>query len=344
MRLEARLALVVPTLLIVAVLLWPGDRARPVAPPVIGATPARPAGAAERATPPRPTSLPAGPPAETTTPGPVPDREGSGPRGRTTRPGVRTPPTRSRTYDAVLIAAQLAPATVGLAELRRFWAEAADRGAPREAIDALLWIARANEERPDVAHAALDQREDLVALRARTAEATASRSAGSGSKEPLEPEEMAVAPRTRPALEPLDAGPALDDDAHDALAHVLRYGSDGPEASRAIERVALVRSERAIGTLLLAAGHPGRDQRLAAVTALWRAAADDPAHASRVRDALDRARFDGDRRIAALAGRAVRDLEATGAAATTDLARAEVDSSEVGGCPIELCPRPTPTP
>jgi hypothetical protein len=331
MRLEARLALVVPTLLLLAVVLWPGDRARPGAAPEIGAIPERPAGSIERATPPRPT------------PGPASHGQEPGPRDPIPRPGVRTPPSRSRSYDAVLIAAHLAPATVEPAELRRFWSEAADRGAPPEALDALLSIARANEERPDVAHAALDQREDLVALRARTARASASRSAGSGASASLEPEEMAVAPGAPPAHEPVDAGSTLDDDAHDALAHVLRYGSDDTEASRAIERVALVRSERATGALLLAVEHPGRDQRLAAVTALWRAAADDPARSSRVRDALDRARFDGDRRVATLAERAVRDLEAADAAAATDLAPAEVVASDVGGCPIELCPQPVPT-
>jgi hypothetical protein len=344
MRLEARLAIVVPTLLILAVALWPGDRARPVAPPVVGATRARTAEPIERATPPRPMPRRPAPATETGPPDGASEGQEAEPRDRGPRPGIRTPPTRSRSYDAVLIAAHLAPASIGLDELRRFWAEAADRGAPREAIAALLRIARANEERPDIAHAALDQREDLVALRARTAEATASRSAGAGPTERLEPEEMALAAQRPRTADRVDAESALDDDAHDALAHVLRYGSDRAEASRAIERVGLVRSERATRTLLLAAEHPGPDQRLAAVTALWRAAADDPAQASRVRDALDRARFDGDRRIAARAERALRDLEVAGAPAIPDPARAGDNAADAGGCPIELCPQPLPNP
>lgn len=197
------------------------------------------------------------------------------------------PRARARAHDAVLIAARLNPGAIEAGDLRRFWMEAVDRGAPDEAIDVLLGVARANTARGTIAHAALDYRDDLLELR--------------------RARQMSEAPRIAPSPEPPRS--LLDAEWRDELADVIRFGSEPREVSRAIALMTLDRSASASRALLDGVDHPGADQRLSALTALWRAAADGTADREQVRDAWDRARFDPDPVIAARAASVVGDLD-----------------------------------
>jgi len=330
MRIEARIALVVVPLLILVVTLWPAadaDRVAPERPPpserirVPDAGPDRAGRTAPRspAAPPRPSPDDASPVQE--------------------RSGLRRAAPRPRGFEAILLAAHRSPHAITPADLRRLWREAADRGAPEKAIEALVRIAAACVDRPALAHAALDAREDLVALRARATQAREEAVHGAAVPDAPAPETHAdgvgLAERTPSAAQGADG---IEPEHLAELAHVLRYGSDRREASAAIARLAILREPPVARSLLAAVDHPGADQRLASLTALWRMAADGDAPLERTRAALRRARHDTDPRIVRLAGQATRDLDARAEPAAGLLARAASGAAPPApACPAEAC-------
>jgi hypothetical protein len=328
MRIQARLVWVTLTSIVVlgAFVLDPFDDAPPsgASAPPAAAEPAvsRPAG--------RPWPRPTGATAPRAT---EPDPRGGDRPAR--RSGLRRAAPRRRSYDAILVAAHLSPGSIEPAALRRFWQEAADRGAPDEAIDALLAVARARVEDPALAHAALDYREDLLRLR----EAAHGRRADSVEDDsgdgPADAPELARAGGLaggEPAPEEAPGRAPLPDEELDELAHVLRYSSDGSEIGRVVETLALERDARVAAILADAIDLPSAGHRLAVVDALWRTAADGRT-SEEVRDALRSARSDAAPRVAARADRAIRDLERLDRASVWPPAAAGDD----GGCPAEVC-------
>jgi len=255
-----------------------------------------------------------------------PDRPGDHPS-----PEPRSP--RARTYDAVLIAAYLSPGSVEPAALRRFWREAADRNAPDEAIDALLALARDNLDRPGIAHAALDQREDLIALRERIAaeEEDIVGSVTGTESTPLELESTSAS-----SSAPTDP-PGLDDESLAQLDHVIRHDPEVAPVRHAVDILALERDVRVSEVLLEATHHPDAGPRHAALLALWRTAADGQAASDDVRDSLIRARYDLDPGVARVAERALEDLDRLESSRSVRLARLDTATAIPEACPIELC-------
>jgi len=246
---------------------------------------------------------------EVTEPPSTPPRPEPGDDRAPARPAPPRVAPRARSHDAVLIAARLTPGAIEASDLRRFWMEAVDRGAPGDAVEALRVVARANRDRPTIAHAALDYRDDLLALR-RAAQTSVTRRASADEADALPPHE-AIAHEQAMAIDHSTESPRplIDAEWRDELADVIRYGSEPGDVSEAIAVMALDRSEATSRALLDGVDHPGPDQRLSALTALWRAAADRTADREQVRDAWDRARFDPDPEIAARAASVLADLD-----------------------------------
>ena len=190
-----------------------------------------------------------------------------------------------------------------LSELRHFWTRSADAGAPLEAINDLEAFARAHQDDERLAGAALDMREDLIAVRARK----------NGWLDPREEPDAGWNPETGEGAPPErdeDWVPAdwIAMERYELMTETVRYGADTNEILSAVHELSRFREDMVSQTLLEAVDHPSADIRKTATEALWRSAAEG-IEVEATQERLYYLARDSNERVARLAEVALADLD-----------------------------------